>query len=265
MRVPYSANIDRSNPTCFVFLIDKSESMLGHYAGAAGQSKSEALAYQMNILLQELIVRCGGEVIRDYFHVAVIGYGNSINSVFDGLKPLSEIEALARKVDQSDPLTGDKYMSPAWIDPIANGMTPMCAALDIAHGLVKEWVRGHPECFPPIVINLTDGEPSDGDPVANAQRLMKVASTDGGVLVFNGHLSADASSPIEFPVLADELPKNNPYAHQLFEMSSVVPESMQAMAAALEIRIRPGARGMVFNSDLVMVAKLLDVGTTMAI
>ena len=91
MRVPYSANIDRSNPTCFVFLIDQSESMLGHYAGAAGQSKSEALAYQMNILLQELIVRCGGEVIRDYFHVAVIGYGNSINSVFDGLKPLSEI------------------------------------------------------------------------------------------------------------------------------------------------------------------------------
>ena len=262
----YSADIDRENPTCFVFLIDQSASMQEQYAGAAGQSKAEALAYQMNNLLRNLIVRCArGLEVMDYFYVAVIGYGNSIDSVFNGLKPLSEINALARMVDQSDPLKGQEIMSQAWIDPIANGMTPMCAALKNAHGLVKEWVRGHPKCFPPIVINLTDGEPSDGDPVANAQRLMKVASTDGGVLVFNGHLSADASSPIEFPVLADELPKNNPYAHQLFEMSSVVPESMQAMAAALEIRIRPGARGMVFNSDLVMVAKLLDVGTTMAI
>ena len=55
MRVPYSADIDRSNPTCFVFLIDQSASMQEHYAGAAGQSKSEALAYQMNILLPKTL------------------------------------------------------------------------------------------------------------------------------------------------------------------------------------------------------------------
>ena len=254
----YSADIDRENPTCFVFLIDQSASMQEQYAGAAGQSKAEALAYQMNNLLRNLIVRCArGLEVMDYFYVAVIGYGNSIDSVFNGLKPLSEINALARMVDQSDPLKGQEIMSQAWIDPIANGMTPMCAALKNAHGLVKEWVRGHPKCFPPIVINLTDGEASDGDPVANAQRLMQVESTDGGVLVFNGHLSVDAGSIIQFPVAADELP-NNPYAHQLFEMSSIIPESMRDMAG---FPIRRGARGMVFNSDLETVDSLLDFGT----
>ena len=263
MRVPYSADIDRSNPTCFVFLIDQSASMQEHYAGAAGQSKSEALAYQINNLLAELIVKCSRPEIRDYFHLAVIGYGPKVHSVFGGLMPVSEVERQARIESRVDPLTGAAALTPVWVNALADGMTPMCAALAQAQSLVEEWVLAHPKCFPPIVINLTDGEANDGQPVDSARRLTGVKSDDGFVLLFNGHLSSVVGGAIEFPGAAADLPADA-YARTLFEMSSVIPSAMQNKAQQRGIHIDSGARGMVFNSDFMAVANLLEMGTTMS-
>ena len=186
----YTANIDRRNPTCFVFLVDQSGSMDEQCAGDnAGRSKAEAVADQINSLLAELIMKCSFGEVRDYFHLAVIGYGAQVHSVFGGLKALSEVNMQATMEIKEDPLTGVTVRTPVWMDALADGQTPMCAALAQAQSLVEEWVQGHPKCFPPVVINLTDGEANDGDPEVNARKLMTVTSADGAVLLFNGHLS----------------------------------------------------------------------------
>ena len=48
--MPYSAEISRSNPTCFLFLVDQSSSMLEPFGGQAGKNKSEGVADALNRL-----------------------------------------------------------------------------------------------------------------------------------------------------------------------------------------------------------------------
>ena len=50
-----------------------------------------------------------------------------------------------------------------WLEPKAAGKTPMCEAFQAAHEVIGGFVAEHPACFPPIVINITDGMATDGD------------------------------------------------------------------------------------------------------
>lgn len=262
----YSAHIDRKNPTCFVFLVDQSASMQEQCSGRdVGISKSQALCDGINASLREIVILCGQEdgIIFDYFYIAVIGYGERIYSLFNGLVPVSGMEKLARVEEHVDPVSGAKFKVRIWLDAVADGNTPMCAALADALVLVKEWVRNHPKSFPAIVLNITDGEANDGVPVEIAEQLRSVSGSDGSVLLFNGHLSSVDSGTIEFPVATADLP-DDPYAHLLFGMSSIIPESMRKQAELGGIGIKPGGRGMVFNADFTAVTNLLDVGTLTA-
>ena len=95
----YTAQITRTNPACFVFLIDQSESMAQPFVGGATkQIKSVALADAINRLLQNLVLRSAkDDGIRDYFHISVIGYGKKVHAglggklPFDALLPISRI------------------------------------------------------------------------------------------------------------------------------------------------------------------------------
>ena len=48
----------------------------------------------------------------------------------------------------------------------------MCAALNQARQVLSDFISRSPRCFPPIVLNITDGEATDGNPesVADAMR-----------------------------------------------------------------------------------------------
>ena len=69
--MPYTAEIRRTNPTCFIFLVDQSASMSKPFGGGgAGQSKAQGVADGINRLLQNLSLKCAkSDGIRDYFHV----------------------------------------------------------------------------------------------------------------------------------------------------------------------------------------------------
>ena len=56
--MPYSAEISRANPTCFLFLIDQSRSMLNPMAGAPGKTRAEAVADAINHPIYTLVLRC---------------------------------------------------------------------------------------------------------------------------------------------------------------------------------------------------------------
>jgi hypothetical protein len=271
----YSAEISRANPTSFVFLIDQSASMQDQIGSGEGERKCDVVANALNRLLSELTIKCAKEEgVRDYFHVSVIGYGGSnVGPALGGslagrdLVPLSEVassparlETRPKKVpDGAGGLVSQEVKFPIWVDPVASGGTPMAGALTRAQSVVSGWLNEHPACFPPVVLNLTDGEANDGDPTIPAEALRQLASADGLTLVFNLHVSSDSSSPISFPDSDAALPDQ--YARTLFSMSSTLPDHMRAYAQQQGIAVSGGTRGFVFNADMTSIVQFLDIGT----
>ena len=49
------------------------------------------------------------------------------------------------------------------------------------------------------MLNLTDGEANDGDPVAAHTILLELRTEDGATLLFNLHISDEGGAPIPFP------------------------------------------------------------------
>jgi hypothetical protein len=251
--------------------------MIKPFGGAHGKIKAQGVADAINRLLQNLCIKCAkSDGIRDYFHVGVIGYGNTVGPAFGGalagqlLAPVSKIanhplriEQRKRKVDAgAGGLTEQKFKFPVWFEPTAQGKTPMCQALVQARQVLEEFLRRYPDCYPPLVVNITDGRATDGNPLAAAAVLRALASSDGKTLLFNAHLSTRSEKPIEFPDREDGLPDD--FARLLFRMSSGLPEKIHQAAQAEGFTVTDTTRGFVFNADLVAVIRFLDIGTKVA-
>jgi hypothetical protein len=274
MSMPYTAEISRTNPTCFLFLVDQSGSMVKPFGGSAGKIKAQGVADAINRLLQNLVLKCAkSDGVRDYFHVGVIGYGSQVAPAFGGklagrlLVPVSEIanhplrvEQRTRKVDDgAGGLMEQKFKFPVWFEPTGEGKTPMCGAIGLALQTVKEFIGRFPACYPPLVLNITDGLATDGNPETGAKTLRGQSTADGAVLMFNAHLSSRADRPIEFPDKEKDLPDD--YARLLFRMSSPLPAKLQAAARGEGFAVSDATRGFVFNADLVAVIRFMDIGT----
>jgi len=211
----YSAEISRANPTCFVFLVDQSGSMSDPFGVDPARRKAEGVADATNKLLQNLVLKCAKEEgIRDYFNVGLIGYGGAAAaSGFAGalagreLVPISEIGGLPARIEErsreredgAGGLVRENIKFPVWVDTMAQGGTPMCGALSLAKSMLTSWVAQHRASFPPVVINITDGESTDGDPSGPADALRSVGTDDGNALLLNIHVSSNPAPAILFP------------------------------------------------------------------
>jgi hypothetical protein len=270
----YEAQISRTEPSAFLFLIDQSGSMAGDWGGEAGKKKADAVATILNRLLQNLVLRCAKEEgIRDYYDVGVLGYGARVSPALGGaltgndLVPISQlgnnpirVDERAKKVDDgAGGLIEQRIKLPVWVDPAADNGTPMTQAFARAVAILEPWVRQHPTSFPPIVMNITDGEPSDGDPSSKAAELVALSTSDGSVLLFNIHISSQSGAPIVFPASEGVLPDD--HARLLFRMSSVLPPYMRSAAQQEDLDAETESRGFAFQSDAASVIQLLDIGT----
>ncbi len=292
--MPYSAEISRTAPAALLFLLDQSASMQDPFGGAeeqgdAAPSKARVLADTVNRLLRDLVLRCAKEEgVRDYFVVGVIGYGDRVQPLLRltdevgdpargadapatavaELIPISylaerplRVEERLRRTARADGSGFDERRAkvPVWFDPEARNGTPMCQALDEAARVVRQWVGLHPRSFPPIVLNVTDGEATDGDPLRFAQRLREYGTEDGEALLFNVHLSDATEAAIELPDTVDGLPDE--HARTLYQMSSPLPFGMRQAAEAEGFATSLDSRGFVFNADPAALVRFLEIGT----
>ncbi len=280
----YSAEISRTNPSSFVFVIDQSGSMAEKIPNSdPPKRKCDAVADAINNLLRNLSLKCARpEGVRDYYYVGVIGYGSNVGPAWSGalagreLMPLSELAAAPAKIEERSKKVDDgagglvdqKVKFPIWFEPVANGGTPMCRALEIAYQWVDTWVKAHPGSFPPIVIHITDGESTDSSDPAEANRMVGEAlaklkalcSTDGNTLVFNVHLSSNPTArPISFPNSSSALPDE--YSKMLFDGASELTSFMQTVAREHGIDVGEGAKSFVLNAELTLLIQALDIGT----
>ncbi len=283
--MPYAAEINRSNPTAFVFVIDQSGSMSDAMPGSdPPKRKCDAVADIVNNLLRNLSLKCARpDGVRDYFYVGVIGYGSTVGSAYGGslagqeLVPLSVLANSPAKIEERTKKTDDgagglveqRVKFPIWFEPKASGGTPMCQALSTAQAWIETWITLHPESFPPTVIHITDGESTDStDPVeANRmvaevmQTLTSKSSVDGSTLLFNVHVSSKIGArTIAFPNDGSNL--TDEYSRMLFSGASPLTESMIRVANDEHgMGLTVGAKAFVLNSDLAIVVQALDIGT----
>lgn len=288
----YSKQIDRANPGCIVFMADMSNSMLDGIGGGP-RPKMEVVATALNRFIGELVSMCekGEDKPRHWFDVGLIGYttdnqgnpavgsawggglaGRDLVGIPDLYDAPLDVEKRVKKEFQDDGAGGLSEIQveinfPVWFrSPGKDAMfgTPMCTAFSHAHAVISAWIAAHPDSFPPLVINLTDGEPTDGDPEAMglAEQLKGLATSDGNLLLFNCHLSGQPAEPVFLPTnegqLADDL------GRALFRMSSPLPDKMRQMAEVKGISAPLGCRATAFNADAVSLLKMLSVGTVVA-
>ena len=272
--MPYTAQINRTNPACVLLLVDQSRSMDQPLAGTGTRSKAAVVADAVNRLVQNLVLRsakAGG--VRDYFHVGVIGYGREVRSGLRGQLPSAPLARISQlsdepiRVETRTRLTPDgaggartkTVKFPIWYEPEAAGPTPMCAALDAAASAARKFAAAFPNAFPPVVLNLTGGQPTGGDPAGKAWLVRMVSTNDGNALLFNVLLSVSPLPPAYFPDTEDRLP--DPFDQALFRMSSVLPAKMREAARAEGLAVREKARGVVVNADPTALVRFLDIGT----
>jgi hypothetical protein len=270
----YSAEISRSNPACFIFLLDQSGSMSDQFGAEGTLRKADFVADVVNRTLHDLVIRCTRtEEIRNYYHISVLGYGASVGPAFSGSLsgrthvPISEVaetparlENRTKKIpDGAGGLVEQQVRFPVWMDPVSSGGTPMCEAFGLARGLLEQWLKEHRNSFPPTLLHLTDGESTDGDPSDVAKHILSLGTNDGQVLLFNCHVSGRHAMKIEYPADESRLPDD--FARTLFRISSLLPEAFRRAASDVGLATVEGARGFVFNGDPVSVAQFFEIGT----
>jgi hypothetical protein len=264
----YQASISRKNPGCIVFLLDRSDSMRRGW-GYGQETLAEGATAALNKILLDLVLDSARGVDRvDYFFdIGIFGYGvrpvgggEGVESAFGGKlqdQPLVRLPALAanpltvRQVPSTDPVAPATRV-PVWVQPAAGYRTPMCQAIAVAGGHVMDWAWAHPDSFPPVIINITDGfvtdSPYEGADLGEwAKRLTSIQTNDGPALLFNVYLSPTGENGTLFPASSYGLPEPGP---ELFRISSVLPPPMIANALNKGIAASAGARGFVFNADL---------------
>jgi hypothetical protein len=148
---------------------------------------------------------------------------------------------------------------PVWFEPKASGGTPMREALTRAAEELVIWCDHHPDCYPPTLLHVTDGESSDGDPEEIATHLTQIRTNDGEALMLNIHVSSLGADAIRFPSSESVLPDN--YAKLLFRMSSPLPGHLITAAQEKGHSVSVEARGFMFNAEAPEIVDFFDIGT----
>lgn len=282
-KTAYTAQITRNTPTAFIFLIDQSVSMR-RYTTLYGEEMpmAEAVARIVNHQLNELVLRCiKGSETRDYYDIAIIGYGEKAYSGWKGelegrdfVKPSELKEHPYKKITtkkETRTRKGVKVVEVEEVQWIEADATKSCTrvhhAFEKAKGLLDEWMEKHHEkdCYPPTIINITDGEFNGATKeyvLQQANELKSMFTNDGNVILFNIHISANKAVCVTCPASKDEVSFSS-LATTMYEMSSLLPMRYSDRIADLRGDGTPNNRytAMSINADMSTLIQLMDIGT----
>ena len=276
----YTKQWSSATPGYLIFLVDQSGSMKETYIGA--ETRAEFLAKAINKVIQTLIIKnTSGDKTKDRVFISLIGYGGlGGNSVVDlrsdYLSKFADEPLRIDKVRKSVPdgagglveIEDELLIS---LDPLSprNGLTPMAGALECAKNLVEAWIQEKPDNPAPVIINVTDGIPYNGNlnkpneesenAYIVAKQIMSIQTGDGSPLIFNVHIENN-DKEIQFPENVSELSSDT--AKFLFNISSRVPNSYKADAQKLQLNIRQNSLGFIANADAVSLIKFINFGSS---
>lgn len=260
----YRQLIGSHNPGLIMIMIDQSYSMTDPYGG---QTKAEIAAMAVNRVINEIVEASqDDDRIKDRCYVGVVGYGASVVPVVGGMisqlanNPVDIVMVMRSVSDGAGGLVEVQQEMPIWVKPMAENGTPMDKALESVYGLIEKWIQDHPDSFPPIVINITDGQPNDPSKTKMAaEKLMSLRTSDGNLLLFNAHISDASAAETRLPNNENGLYDN--YAKLLFNISSILPDRLVVEARKVGFSPQSQARGFVFNAGAETMIKFLTFGS----
>ncbi len=284
----YDKKVTRQTPLLITILIDQSSSMSDLLFTGEGKNFSIAkiAKYICDKCLYELFRTCNaGNEVRPYVDLAIIGYGSSIRSAMPkiGLEelPFSVTKLPDLWIKKNDQESTDAEFNPPkyeWVEETSNGTTSMLAALKKTKDIVEKWIPTHRDSFPPIVLNITDGIPSDDevllqryegsslgdlstlDIVSISKQIQKLSTNNGNVLVCNAHVSNQQLTQISYPISTNEI--DNPFAELMFEMSSTIPNELVSLGVEMGLKLSNGSRFFIFNAEANSLLNFISFGTT---
>lgn len=277
----YSADITRNQPTAFCLLIDMSGSMQQQVEFASGvATKAEAVTHVANTIITELIDRCRrDDGIRDYFDIAVLGYGDGkVDSLLPEGAPFAKPSVLClrkpiqlvrrREITMPDGnIATSVHNEKQWVCSGANGDTPMYAGFMRALSIIEQWCCEHRNSYPLTLLHITDGEASDASEhmlLDITDKIKSTSTSDGNTLLINIDVSAGECTELMFPDARERLPVLR-YARVLYEMSSIMPELYNARIVEIKgEHAVPPFRGMGFNATIVDLLSMMSIGSVSA-
>ena len=273
----YTQEITRRHRTAFVIMLDQSASMQGRVRfGRMMMTKAEAVAFTANALVTELVDRSRRtDGVRNYYDIAIVGYGGDGVQMQDGFRSIEELSRHAPRMNSVafEELLPDgtaamvEHRCEQWIEPKAEGTTPMYEAMLRVRDMLAELCakEDNRESFPPVVINITDGEASDcsdAELLDICSQVRAISTEDGQVLLLNIHItSSDTLPSIVFP-MADELLSAARHARTLAECSSIMPEAFSDAIHSLKgMGAMPPYYGMGYNATIVELLSIINIGS----
>lgn len=280
-KIPYTAQITRNTPTAFIFLVDQSASMQ-RQTTLFGEKMpmSEAVARIVNRTINELVLRCvKANEVRHYYDIAIIGYGENAYSAWEGAlegrgfvspdeiknNPFKRIwtreEVRTRKGTTIKEIEKDQ-----WLCARHDGhWTRFDVAFDRAKDLLEDWLKDYhdKDCYPPTIINITDGEfnkVSKDVVLQKANELKSMFTNDGNIILYNIHISPSDASVVFCPASKSEV---SGYSETLYELSSLLPmrynEDISKYRKDIDTSVRHSA--MCVNADMSTLIQMMDIGT----
>jgi hypothetical protein len=259
----------------------------------SGQSKASLVTRYVNTIIQKLIDFAPVEERtlpprrKKYAYLCVLGYNDGVSPLLGpnfvpvdiptlADKSLGDVPSVREIRDRSGNVVRHltEYL-PVWITPKAEGNTDMAQAFEEAEKVVRNWLASPPEfistemgmqnprkdCFPPVVINITDAKHNgNNDPDKAVERIRRLSTDNGNVLVCNCHFTHEDNEPCIFPSNIQEVRDrcHSQLAERMFEMSSVIPEVLRRQAEHFMRNPVPhGARCFVYNANPEILVKFL--------
>lgn len=259
---PYQLQWGSSQPGHIVFLVDLSGSMA---------DKIDYVIDALQKTCQSIVTRCiSGTQVKNRVSVSIYGYNYHIVELLkaDALG-LAKAVAVARKGNQPM-FDKEGTAKPEY-------QTCMKMAFDKAKEDVEQWIaqqkaQGKTRIPSPIVINITDGQPYEGDDLTPeetfnktrlaAQAVMNVSTDDGPVRIFNVHHDPGITDPsLSFPA---SQPTTSDHMAFLYQISSPMYEDLLASAHSFGFTDATiGSHCMISNEkDVSRVASFIEWGSS---
>lgn len=283
MRNHYSQSITREHRTAFLLLLDRSGSMRERVLFDGREvTKACAVAETANRFLFELTERARrSDGVRDYYDVAVLSYsGDSVESLLSERPEFISVSELARRRTEQSIWSREHLLpdgrhtivttvTPRHILPHAEGRTPMYEAMLEACDMLRRWCGDsrNAASFPPVVLNITDGEFSDcgeEDLADISHRIRSLGTDDGNVLLLNIHIASGSGAPMIFPT-ESEISLGGRNAEIMARCSSRMPASFEAVIGQYRGReAEPPFVGMSYNAPITEVLNIINIGSISA-
>ena len=277
----YTQEITRCHRAAIVIAIDQSCSMAERlHINGTELSKAEMVSLVTGRLIDELLLRSRrDDGYRNYYDIALIGYsGEEVYSLlgknigFTPIVTLAEKEVAKRTfaMQYNVPQGGRSLFFEdvsMWVEPKAQGATPMLKMLVEVDRLVQRWCSEpqNRDSFPPIVCNITDGEASDSRAeqlIDLSKHIRNIGTKDGNTLFVNVHLSSKSTMQSTIFPRPNGLFGESRHAQTLAEMSSIIPQSLEEYAAQYRGDFAsPPFLAMSYNASIAELIAMLNIGT----